>query len=393
METAERLKEAGLRPWLDEWELRPGVPWLPVLQRQIERIPACAVFWGGGVGPWQDLEIQAFLQQLVSRQCPVIPVMLPDRPDASTLPPLLAVNTFVDFRVSHPDPLDRLVWGIKGEKPEVGGASSAGDERHERLLRRLDDAHRRKEEIISAGGNRSSVQEEILDLRRRLREGGRLGPGDFLSDGRFRLLAVIGKGGYAEVWKAYDRKRQKLVAIKVLHGQHRDGSTSHRRFFRGGRKMSELSHPGIVRVVEPPRSEGGYRYLVMEYVGGGNLRQAVGEGSRTTAERLRLILAVGAALAHAHDAGIVHRDVKPENILLDDRDRPKLTDFDLVLDPDTTGGTRTGSMLGTVLYMVPEARYRAKDVGPKADIYSLAMTATFVLHGEELPPTVLSRPA
>ncbi len=121
------LRRRGLRPWLDVRELRPGLPWQPALERQIRKIGAAAVFVGAGArGPWQDLEIQAFLRQFVKRGCPVIPVILPDCHDVPELPVFLEGMTWVDFRVEHPDPMAQLVWGVTGEKPgeDATGASA-----------------------------------------------------------------------------------------------------------------------------------------------------------------------------------------------------------------------------------------------------------------------------
>lgn len=118
-EIGRRLRERGLRPWIDEWELRPGLPWQDVLEAQIADIGAAAVFVGpNGDGPWQQMELKAFLQQFVKRRCPVIPVILPGVDETPKLPPFLALMTWVDFRRDDPDPLDRLIWGITGEKPD-----------------------------------------------------------------------------------------------------------------------------------------------------------------------------------------------------------------------------------------------------------------------------------
>lgn len=116
-ELAQKLRDRGLRPWLDEHELRPGLPWQRVLEEQIQRIPAAAVIVGSGVGPWQDQELAAFLRQFVKRRCPVIPVRLPaaERPE---LPTLLDGMTWVDLAASDPDPLDQLEWGITGRRPD-----------------------------------------------------------------------------------------------------------------------------------------------------------------------------------------------------------------------------------------------------------------------------------
>jgi serine/threonine protein kinase len=111
----------------------------------------------------------------------------------------------------------------------------------------------------------------------------------------------------------------------------------------------------------------------MDYVGGGDLRRAVLAGELAQEKVLPVILAVGGALAYAHEKGVIHRDVKPANILLD-RDQPNLTDFDLVRAFDTTGGTQTQGMLGTVLYAAPEMLGDAKNASAAADVYSLAMT-------------------
>jgi TIR domain len=114
---AERLKERGILPWLDEWELRPGMPWQRLLEEQIVSIKSVAVFIGkDGIGEWQREELEAFLGQYIERECPVIPVLLPDAPKDAEIPPFLRNRTWVDFRQWDPDPLDRLVWGISGER-------------------------------------------------------------------------------------------------------------------------------------------------------------------------------------------------------------------------------------------------------------------------------------
>ncbi len=115
-EIARRLKERGISPWLDEWELRPGLPWQPLLEEQIEKIKSAAVFIGkAGIGPWQRQEMYAFLSEFVNRGSPVIPVILEDAPQRPQLPIFLRGMTWVDFRKSDPDPLERLIWGIEGK--------------------------------------------------------------------------------------------------------------------------------------------------------------------------------------------------------------------------------------------------------------------------------------
>jgi len=116
---AQLLKEKGILPWLDIWELPPGQPWQPLLERQIESIKAAAVFIGStGLGPWQEQEIHAFLRAFVKRKVPVIPVMLIDAPAQPELPAFLEGMVWVDFRSTDPDPLAMLIWGITGNRPE-----------------------------------------------------------------------------------------------------------------------------------------------------------------------------------------------------------------------------------------------------------------------------------
>src|SRR5690349_9512328 len=126
----------------------------------------------------------------------------------------------------------------------------------------------------------------------------------------------------------------------------------------------------------------------MEYVDGEDLQRAVVNRRFPRERALPVVLAVGEALKLAHTKGFVHRDVKPANILLGRGGEPKLTDFDLVGAEDTTGGTRTGA-LGTFLYAAPESLDRPQDADVRVDVYGLAMTAVFALHGQPLPRTVL----
>ena len=120
IEIADQLRQRGMKPWLDVWELRPGAIWQFALEQQIESIGAAAVFVGQhGVGPWQGEEVYAFLQEFIRRGCPVIPVMLPETQTQPRLPIFLKNRHWVDFRVRSPDPLSQLLWGITGEKPDL----------------------------------------------------------------------------------------------------------------------------------------------------------------------------------------------------------------------------------------------------------------------------------
>lgn len=118
-EIGEKLQQYDLKPWLDIWELPPGRSWQRLLEKQIEQISSAAVFVGeNGFGPWQEQEIYAFLSEFVRRDCPVIPVLLPNAPTKPELPVFLRGLTWVDFRISDPDPMYQLRWGITGKKPD-----------------------------------------------------------------------------------------------------------------------------------------------------------------------------------------------------------------------------------------------------------------------------------
>jgi serine/threonine protein kinase len=219
-----------------------------------------------------------------------------------------------------------------------------------------------------------------------MRRGPELEPGEWLFDGRFQLVEILGREGFGRVWKAWDEKLTRAVALKVLFPHHLEERSKVERFFRGARKMAELQHQNIARVFESELlDEYGWHFFVMEYVDGLNLEQAVLHGEVETTEVIRIVLQVGEALEHAHRRGLIHRDVKPSNILLDAKRWPKLTDFDLVRGGDTTGFTATHAMVGTLSYAAPEALESGRDAGPAADIYSLASTVVFGLRGKALP--------
>lgn len=117
---ARELEARGVRTWLDEEQLRPGLAWQVILEEQISTIETAAVFVGSsGVGPWQDMEIRAFLSEFVHRGCPVIPVILPDAKDVPELPIFLRQLTWVDFREAPDEAMERLIWGITGKKPRA----------------------------------------------------------------------------------------------------------------------------------------------------------------------------------------------------------------------------------------------------------------------------------
>ena len=256
------------------------------------------------------------------------------------------------------------------------------------LSLQLEEAHARKRILQELGASIEQINDEIMDLKRKLREGGQLRTGDFLGGGRYLLIEQIGRGGFASVWKAHDLNNNEIVAIKILHPNLAGDPLRVDRFFRGARIMADIDHPAVARVLDPHGEDGGWQYFVMEYLSGGDLRRAIIEKKIPRENVVPLILRVGEALSFAHSRGIVHRDVKPANILLDSNNSPKLTDFDLVSAGDTTGGTRTGA-LGTLLYAAPECMHEPQKADARADVYGVGMTAIFCINAAELSLAVI----
>lgn len=247
-----------------------------------------------------------------------------------------------------------------------------------------------------SGLNTSDTQRQLLAARRELRAGPQLAIGDFLSDGRYELIEPVGQGGFATVWRAIDRKAQDIVAIKVLHSQWSSDTERVERFQRGAKNMRRLGHQHVVQVIDDGCFEDGFHYYVMELAGPNNLRKHVlekgGSNLSNLDVQLRPVFQIGEALRFAHERGIIHRDVKPQNIMIDENGYAKLTDFDLVWVADTTGGTRTGA-LGTFVYAAPECLENATRATVASDVFSLAMVTLFILNGADLSFDVFRDPA
>ncbi len=257
-------------------------------------------------------------------------------------------------------------------------AASAADPFADQLTRLQRQRSRRQAE----GHAVDELTEQIKEIRRRWREGRLPQPGDVLCD-RYELEQQLGSGGFATVWRAMDRQLNRLVALKLLHGQYSDDTSRRERFYRGARKMAGLKHEGIVTVFEQAGQDGQMYFCVMEYLPGGDLEAAVLRGDIPREHWLPVLLQAGAALQYAHDQGLIHRDIKPSNILLDHQRRPRLCDFDLVRDAHSTAGTRDG--LGTFVYAAPECLENAAKGDARADVFGLGMTFVFALAGQKLP--------
>jgi tRNA A-37 threonylcarbamoyl transferase component Bud32 len=209
-----------------------------------------------------------------------------------------------------------------------------------------------------------------------------------LLGGRFVLVREIGSGGMSSVFLGRDEVLDRPVAVKVLRSDL-EGSDVGARFRREGRMAARLSHPNIVQVYDA--GEGfldGHEisYIVVEYVPGGDLKALIDRmGPLPGAMLSRIGAAVADGLAHAHERGIVHRDIKPQNVLMDEYGSPKLTDFGIARALDSTQSTSTDSYLGTATYSAPE-QLQSERVTPKSDVYSLGATLYHAATGQ--PPFI-----
>jgi serine/threonine protein kinase len=196
-----------------------------------------------------------------------------------------------------------------------------------------------------------------------------------LDGGRYLLTERIGHGGMAVVWRARDTRLRVERAIKIITRQGNAGKIRAERLLREARAMTLLKHRHILAVYDHAESEEG-PYVVMDYVPGGTLDDRLRESGPMAPRRaVRWMIEVLSALEHAHTNGIVHRDVKPSNVLVDATGAALLADFGIaLLSDDDERHTRTGISMGSVAFMAPEQRLDARSVGPAADIYAAGAT-------------------
>ncbi|MFI8346063.1 Stk1 family PASTA domain-containing Ser/Thr kinase [Streptomyces sp. NPDC085596] len=198
-------------------------------------------------------------------------------------------------------------------------------------------------------------------------------------DGRYRVEARIAVGGMATVYRALDIRLDRVLALKVMHPALAADGGFVDRFIREAKSVARLSHPNVVQVFDQG-TDGGYVYLAMEYVAGCTLRDVLRErGALRPRAALDILEPVLAALGAAHRAGFVHRDMKPENVLIGDDGRVKVADFGLVRSVDTVTST-TGSVLGTVSYLAPE-QIEQGTADPRVDVYACGVVLYEMLTG------------
>jgi serine/threonine protein kinase len=198
--------------------------------------------------------------------------------------------------------------------------------------------------------------------------------------GRYRLERPLGRGGMASVYLAHDAELDRPVAVKLLAESLAGNTDFRKRFLREARLAARLSHPNVVAVYDAGEADGGRPYIVMEYVDGTTLED---RGPLPPAEAVELARQACHGLAHAHAAGLVHRDVKPHNLLLRTDGTLKVADFGIARAAEATALTQVGTVLGTAAYLAPE-QAAGEEVTAAADVYSLGAVLYELLAGR--PP-------
>ncbi|MGI5351909.1 Stk1 family PASTA domain-containing Ser/Thr kinase [Streptomyces sp. CA-250714] len=201
-------------------------------------------------------------------------------------------------------------------------------------------------------------------------------------DGRYRVDARVAVGGMATVYRAMDTRLDRVLALKVMHTSLSADDTFVTRFIREAKSAARLAHPNVVGVFDQG-TDGTYVYLAMEYVEGCTLRDVLRDrGALRPRAALDILEPVLAALGAAHRAGLVHRDVKPENVLIGDDGRVKVADFGLVRAVDSQTSATTDSILGTVSYLAPE-QIEDGTATPRTDLYSCGVMLYEMLTGSK----------
>src|SRR5918997_1567777 len=203
-----------------------------------------------------------------------------------------------------------------------------------------------------------------------------------LVDERYEIRGLVGSGGMAEVFLAHDEVLDRDVALKMLKDKFTENEEFVERFKREAQSAAALSHPNIVPIFDRGDTEDGTSYIAMEYLPGGTLKdRLLSKGALPPRAAAAVALQIAEALRAAHERGVIHRDIKPHNILIAESGDVKVTDFGIARAASSSTMTRTGSILGTAHYISPE-QAMGEPVGPASDLYSLGVVLYEMLTGE-----------
>ena len=198
--------------------------------------------------------------------------------------------------------------------------------------------------------------------------------------GRYLIEDEIGSGGMSTVYCAFDETLERQVALKIMHSDISSDQAALERFRREARTVAQLSHPHVVMVIDAGEDQG-HPYIVFEHIRGETLKEKVRrEGPLPIAEAVAYAIEIGRALGVAHERGLVHRDVKPQNVLIDEEGRAKVTDFGIALGLEPEGLTAAGRVVGTTDYVSPE-QAMGHEVTGQSDVYSLGIVLFEMLSG------------
>src|ERR1700752_4259680 len=234
---------------------------------------------------------------------------------------------------------------------------------------------------INGNGDHSQTEETLDDMLNRVHGH----DADWLL-GNYQILEEIGRGGMGVIYRARQRHSRRIVAIKRILSYHADSQDTLMRFRREARAAANLDHPNILPIYEVGESHEGLPFFSMKFAGGGSLLEAASALRSEPRRAVGLMAKVGRAVQYAHEQGILHRDLKPGNILLDGHGEPLVSDFGLAKWLEPTGHlTRTPTIFGTPGYIAPEqVNGSASELTPAADIYGLGAILFHLLTGR--PP-------
>ncbi|MDQ5827848.1 MAG: protein kinase, partial [Chloroflexota bacterium] len=205
--------------------------------------------------------------------------------------------------------------------------------------------------------------------------------GKTLINERYELRGQIGSGGMAHVYLAHDAVLDRDVALKLLKARYAENAELVERFRREARSAASLSHPHIVPVFDGGETGDGTYYIAMEYLPGGTLRERIASGRKLPPRAVvEVALEIAEALQAAHTRGVIHRDIKPRNLLITDSGHVKVTDFGIARAADATTASDLESILGSAKYMSPE-QAAGGQMGPASDLYSLGVVLFEMLTG------------